>query len=391
MNFDEIIERRGSHSAKWDGMENYAGVSPEDGIPMWVADMDFRPPACVTDALRAYLDHGVFGYFGDDSDYLSAIRWWQKTRHGWEIEDSASIFSTHGLVNGVSMCVHTWSHPGDAVVLFTPVYHAFHRVLAAAGREITQLPLIEENGRYGMDFAAYDGLMSGREKLLILCSPHNPGGRCWTREELRGIADFAERHGLIVVSDEIHADLVLPGAKHIPFPVAAPEARPRTVMLTAGTKTFNLAGIHTGNVTVEDPALREAFEASMMAMGISPNAFGKHAMAAAFSPAGAEWVDALTAYLDGNRQVFDAGIAEIPGMRSMPLEATYLAWVDFSGTGMEREEVMRRIAGDARIAVNQGPAFGLGGDTWNRFNFATPRARVVEAVERLQKAFADLQ
>ncbi|MDF1855397.1 MalY/PatB family protein [Pseudooceanicola sp.] len=391
MNFDEIIERRGTHSSKWDRMEEVSGVSPSDGLPMWVADMDFRPPACVTDAVRAYVDHGIFGYFGDDSAYLDAIRWWARERHGWDIVDEGAIFSTHGLVNGAALAMQTWTQPGDGIILFTPVYHAFHKVIAAAGREVVQCQLAERDGRYEMDFDAYDAQMSGREKMIILCSPHNPGGRCWSVAEQQALAAFAERHDLIVVSDEIHCDIVMPGHRHIPFAVAAPGAKARTVMMTAGTKTFNLAGMHTGNVIVEDESLRAAFGATMAGLGLSPNAFGKHMMTAAYSPAGAAWVDALCVYLDGNRQVFDAGIAEIPGVRSMPLEGTYLSWVDFAGTGMDRDEVMQRIAGQAWIAVNQGPAFGNGGETWNRFNIATPRARIVEAVERLQKAFSDLQ
>ncbi len=391
MNFDEIIERRGTHSAKWDKMQQVSGVSPEDGIPMWVADMDFRAPDCVIRAVQAYAEHGVFGYFGDDSDYRRAIRWWARERHGYDIGDDEAIFSTHGLVNGTALAVQTWTQPGDGVVLFTPVYHAFHKVIAAAGREVVECPLVERDGRYEMDFDAYDAQMTGREKMIVLCSPHNPGGRCWSVEELRALADFAERHDLIVVSDEIHCDLVMPGHRHVPFAVACPEARARTVMMTAATKTFNLAGMHVGNVIVEDPTLREAFAGTMAGLGLSPNGFAMHMIPAAYSEEGAAWVDALCAYIDGNRRLFDDGVAQIPGLRSMPLQGTYLAWVDFAGTGMERDEVMRRIAQEARIAVNEGPTFGKGGESWNRFNLAMPRARIEEAVTRLQEAFGDLQ
>ncbi|MCA0918833.1 MalY/PatB family protein [Pseudooceanicola nanhaiensis] len=390
MNFDEVIERRGTHSAKWDKMETVSGVSPDDGIPMWVADMDFRAPDCVVDALKSYIDGGVFGYFGDDSAYLEAIRWWQSTRHGWEI-DTDAVFTTHGLVNGAGLCIEAYSEPGDAVVLFTPVYHAFHRVIAAANRGITQLPLALNDGRYEMDFDAYDAMMTGKEKIILLCSPHNPGGRVWSKAELQQVAAFAEKHDLILVSDEIHNDLILPGHKHIPMAVAAPEIAHRLVMMTATTKSFNIAGAHTGNVIIHDPKLRERFAAVMGGLGISPNAFGLHMATAALSPAGAEWIDALCLYLDGNRKIFDAGIDAIPGVTSMPLQGTYLAWVDFSGTGMDRDEVMRRIAQDAKIAVNEGVPFGKGGESYNRFNFATRRALVEEAVSRLQSAFGDLQ
>lgn len=390
MDFDTIYNRVGTHSNKWDSMEEYYGVSPQDGIAMWVADMDFRPPACVQDALKAMLDHGIYGYYGDESAYHESIGWWMQTRHGWQVARD-EIFTTHGLVNGTALCIDAFTAPGDAVVLTTPVYHAFARVIRAAGREVAERPLKLVNGRYEMDFAAWDAAMTGKERMFILCSPHNPGGRVWTAQELRGVADFCKRHDLILVSDEIHHDLVMPGQRHRPMAVAAPDIADRLVMMTATTKTFNIAGAHIGNVIIADPVLRKRFAARIVAMGISANSFGLHMATAAYSPAGAAWVDALCAYLADNAQVFDAGIGAIPGVRSMPLQATYLAWVDFDGLGMDPAEVIRRVQQDARIAANHGASFGSGGQTCLRFNLATPRARVQEAVARLQAAFADLQ
>jgi cystathionine beta-lyase len=389
MNFDEIIDRRGTHSDKWDMMQAKYGVSPEDGIPMWVADMDFRPPACVTEALIGMTQHGVYGYYGDDAAYRAAIQWWMQARHGWTVEADA-IFTTHGLVNGTSMCIDTWTAPGDAVVVFTPVYHAFARVIRAAEREVRECPLVNTAGRYEMDFDAYDALMTGNEKMLILCSPHNPGGRVWTKAELEGVADFARRHDLILVSDEIHHDLVMPGQHHTAMPHIEGIAD-RLVMMTATTKTFNIAGAHLGNVIVPDGKLRAQFAARMGAMGMSPNSFGLFMAEAAYSPEGAEWVDALCLYLDGNRQLFEAGMQAIPGVRAMPLEATYLTWIDFAGTGMPAADYTARVERDARVVANHGPTFGTGGETFLRFNIATPRARVAEAVARIQTAFADLQ
>lgn len=390
MNFDEDISRIGTHSVKWDGMEALYGVSPQDGIAMWVADMDFRPPACVQRALEGMTAHGIYGYYGDDAPYRDAIRWWMQNRHGWSVERE-EIFTTHGLVNGTALCVDTFTAPGDGVVLMTPVYHAFARVIRSAGREVVECRLAQENGRYEMDFDAWDAQMTGREKMLILCSPHNPGGRVWTMDELRGVAAFCQRHDLILVSDEIHHDLVFPGQRHIPMTVAAPEVLDRLLMLTATTKTFNIAGGHTGNVIIPDPALRARFATRMAGLGISPNSFGLFMAEAAYSPEGAAWVDALMAYLEGNRQVFDAGIRAIPGLASMPLEATYLAWVDFAGTGMAPPEFKDRVQKAAKIAANHGETFGAGGESFLRFNIATPRARVEAAVERLQAAFSDLQ
>jgi cystathionine beta-lyase len=390
MDFDRIIDRHGTHSQKWDMMEKIYGVPAEDGIAMWVADMDFQPPQCVSDAVQGMVDHGIYGYYGDDRSYLDAIGWWMQERHAWRIRPEW-VFTTHGLVNGTAMCVDSFTQPGDGVVLFTPVYHAFAKVINAAGRRVVECPLVNNAGRYEMDFAAYDAMLDGSETMVILCSPHNPGGRVWSREELQGVADFAKRHDLVLVSDEIHHDLVMPGQTHVPMALVDNSIMDRLVMMTATTKTFNIAGSHSGNVIIPDEALRAKFGARIAALGLSPNSFGLVMAEAAYSPAGAEWVDALVTYLDGNRKVFDAGVDAIPGLKSMPLQATYLAWVDFAGTGMEKAEFTRRVQEDARIAVNHGPTFGQGGETYLRFNLATPRARVEDAVGRLQDAFADLQ
>jgi len=390
MNFDETINRSGSHSVKWDMMEKFYGVPADTGIAMWVADMEFRPPTCVQTALENMTAHGIYGYYGDDTEYLDAIRWWMKNRHGWDVPAEA-IFTTHGLVNGTAMCVDSFTAPGDAVVLMTPVYHAFARVIKGAGRTVTECPLTLRDGRFEMDFAAWESRLTGREKMLILCSPHNPGGRVWTPVELRDVAHFCAKHDLVLVSDEIHHDLVYPGAKHTVMPLAAPEITDRLVMMTATTKTFNIAGCHSGNVIILDPVLRAKFAERMNAMGISANSFGMFMATAAYSPEGAAWVDALMTYLDGNRKIFDEGINAIPGVRSMPLQATYLAWVDFSGTGMTTAEFTARVEKGAQIAANHGGTFGLGGEQFLRFNIAAPRAQIVEAVARLQKAFADLQ
>ncbi|WP_099826666.1 MalY/PatB family protein [Oceaniglobus indicus] len=390
MSFDEMIDRRGSNCAKWDRMEALYGVPESDGLAMWVADMDFRPPQVVLDRLRELTDHGVFGYYGDETPYLEAIRWWMDTRHGWDV-DPASVFSTHGLVNGTGMCVDAFTQPGDGVVMFTPIYHAFYRVIRSAGRQVVECPMVLDNGRYTLDFDAYDAQMTGTEKMLVFCSPHNPGGRVWSKAELEGVAAFCKRHDLILVSDEIHHDIVMPGNTHIPMAKVDAGIADRLVMMTATTKTFNIAGSHIGNVIIADPKLRAAFAARMAALGLSPNSFGLHMVEAAYSPDGARWVDEMCAYVDGNRRIFDAALNAIPGVRSMPLEGTYLSWVDFNGTGMTADEIDARVAGRARIAANAGPTFGAGGDGFLRFNIATPRARVQEAAERMCDAFADLQ
>ncbi|WP_417242401.1 MalY/PatB family protein [Celeribacter sp.] len=387
--FDDLIDRHGTHSAKWDSMESLYGVPASDGIAMWVADMDFRPPACIQNAVEEMAAHGVYGYFGDESDYKAAIGWWMQNRHGWTINPDW-IFTTHGLVNGTGLCLDAFTKERDGVVLTTPVYHAFSRTIKAAGRTVVECELALTDGRYEMDFDTWDAQMTGSETMFILCSPHNPGGRVWTRDELQGVADFCVRHDLILVSDEIHHDLVFGGHKHIPM-AQFRDISDRLVMMTATTKTFNIAGTHSGNVIIEDPKLRARFASRLMALGISANSFGLAMATAAYSPEGAAWVDDLVAYIDGNRMLFDETVNAIPGLTSMPLEATYLAWVDFSGTGMSRQEFTDRVQKGARIAPNHGPTFGKGGESYLRFNLATPRSVIAEACARLRDAFSDLQ
>lgn len=387
--FDEIIDQRGAHSQKWDAMESQYGVSPADGLAMWVADMDFRPPRAVNDALAVAVAHGVHGYFGDDRDYKAAITGWMARRHGWEV-DPAAIATTHGIVAGLAICLRAFTEPGDGVILFTPVYHAFARIIRANGRIVVESPLVMRDGRHGMDLEALAASLTGRERMVVLCSPHNPGGRVWSAEELRDVAGFCRSHGLLLVSDEIHHDLIHPGQRHHAMPVVAPECLDRLIMLTASSKAFNVAGGVTGNVIIPDGTLRARFAAAHMATGTTPNRFGMLMATAAYAT-GDAWIDALCAYLAGNAEVFGTGLAAIPGVRMLPMQGTYLAWVDFSGTGMPAVEFTGRVERGARIAASHGPTFGTGGESFLRFNIAMPRARIVEAVSRLQAAFADLQ
>ncbi|WP_405404294.1 MalY/PatB family protein [Paracoccus sp. Ld10] len=389
--FDRIIDRRGTHCSKWDDMQAAYGVCADDGLAMWVADMDFAPPAAVQAAVDRAAAHGVYGYPGANPPYLAAIGWWMENRHGWQIRPEW-VLTCAGLVNAVAMALNAYTQPGDGVIVMAPVYHAFGRVIRAAGRDLVELPLALTDGQYTMDWPAWEGMLTGRERLMILCSPHNPGGRVWSDAELRQVADFCERHDLILISDDIHADLVLPGGpRHRMMATVAPDIAGRLVTLTAATKTFNIAGAHIGNAIIADADLRARFQGALAAAGISPAMLGQDMVAAAYSPEGAAWVDALVAYLDGNRRIFDDAVNAIPGLRSMPLQATYLSWVDFRDTGMTDTEITRRIQGDARIAANHGVTFGLGGEGFMRFNIATPRARVIEAADRLRAAFADLQ
>lgn len=390
MDFDEVIDRRGTHSSKWDTMEELYGVSPDSGLSMWVADMDFRAPKIIQEKLHGINSHGIYGYYGDYKEYNNSIKWWMKNRHNWEI-DTSWIFTTHGLVNGTGLCIDAFTKPGDGIILFTPVYYQFSNLVEAARRKVVECPLKLIDNHYHFDFVAYERNLSGDEKMVILCSPHNPGGRVWTKNELQEVAKFAKKHDLVLVSDEIHHDLVYPNKSHTVMPIADPSVCDRLVMMTATTKTFNIAGAHSGNVIIPHPNLRQKFSQRIKALGISPNSFGLFMATAAYSPEGAQWLDELLHYIDGNRVIFDREINKIPGLSSMPLEGTYLAWVDFSGTGMEEEEFIYRVQEKAKIAVNHGSTFGTGGEKFLRFNLATPRTLVVEATKRLKDAFSDLQ
>ena len=390
MDFDEVIDRRGTHSSKWDTMEELYGVSPDNGLSMWVADMDFRAPEVIQRKLRSISSHGIYGYYGDQEEYKNSIKWWMKNRHDWKI-DTSWIFTTHGLVNGTALCIDAFTERGDGVILFTPVYYQFSNIIEASERKIVECPLKLIDNHYQFDFNAYERKLSGDEKMIILSSPHNPGGRVWTRKELQEVAKFAMKHDLILVSDEIHHDLVYPNKNHTVMPIAEPAVCDRLVMMTATTKTFNIAGAHTGNVIISNPSLKQKFSKRITALGISPNSFGLFMATTAYSSEGAKWLDELIKYIDGNRNLFDRAIDTIPGLKSMPLEGTYLAWVDFSGTGMEEKEFIYRVQDKANIAVNHGSTFGAGGENFLRFNLATPRTLIVEATKRLEKAFSDLQ
>ena len=387
--FDEPIDRRGTHCAKWDALEKLYGVSPDEGLAMWVADMDFRSPPCVNEVLAAAARHGVHGYFGDETDYKQSIISWMKRRHDWHVEPEW-ISTAHGLVSGVGHCLQAFTDPGDHVILFTPVYHAFAKVTKANDRVIHEAPLVLAGDRYEMDLDALAATLTDRDKVVILCSPHNPGGRIWEPSELRALADFCVTHDLLLIADEIHHDLVLPGNTHTVLPNAAPDIDDRLVMLTAASKTFNLAGGMTGNVIIPNRKLRAKFTAVLQAAGTSANRFGVEMTTAAYTQ-GEAWLEALLVYLDENRKVFDDAINAIPGLRSMPLQATYLSWVDFSGTGMTLDDVIERVQGKAKIVGNHGPTFGTGGELCLRFNIATRRSVIEEAVKRLKLAFSDLQ
>jgi cysteine-S-conjugate beta-lyase len=389
--FDRVIERRCTHASKWDNMAKLSGITAADAIPMWVADMDFAAPPGVTEALSAELQRATYGYYADTGTWAAALIEWLARRHDLRI-DPGWVSATPGIVAGLGLIIQALTAPGDEVVVFPPAYHAFRRIILANERRILDAELVQASGRYVMDLDALRAKLTPQTRIVFFCSPHNPGGTVWSADEIRALAAFCAEHDLILVSDEIHCDLVFAGATHTPTITAAPDIADRLVTCFAATKTFNLAGAHVGACVTSNADFKRRIDARVMASGLgSYNSFGMIATEAAWRT-GEAWLDALLPYLAASRDRFDAAIeAAAPGARSMRLDATYLAWVDFSGTGLAPADVAERVKSRARIFASPGSQFGPGGETWLRFNFATPRPILEDALGRLSHAFADLR
>jgi cystathionine beta-lyase len=389
--FSRVIDRRGTHASKWDSIARFSGITSPDAIPMWVADMDFAAPPGVTAALTAEVERATHGYYADTGSWAAALAEWMARRHDLRV-DPGWVSQTPGIVSGLGLILQAVSAPGDEVVVFPPAYHAFRKIILANERRILDAQLVETDGRYAMDLDALRARLTPRTKVVFLSSPHNPGGTVWSAAELRALAAVCIERDLVLVSDEIHCDLVFAGAKHTPTLAAAPEVADRLITCVSATKTFNLAGAHVGACITSNAALKRRLDARIAASGLgSYNGFGMIATEAAWRT-GEAWLDALLPYLAANRDLFDARIqAAVPGARSMRLAATYLAWVDFAATRLPPDQVAARVAGRARIFASPGEQFGPGGATWLRFNFATPRPILEQALARLEDAFQDLR
>ncbi len=382
--FDTILDRRRTGSYKWDFCERAFGE--KDVIPMWVADMDFAAPPAVVDALTARAAHGAYGYPLVSKSFWRALSDWLKRRQGWEVGRNEMTLLP-GVVPGLNLCVNAFTRPGDKIVIQTPVYHPFYAAVENNGRRLVRNPLAFDGGRFTMDFEHLKSLDDGRTRMIILCSPHNPVGRVWTREELGKLAEIAAAGDWVVVADEIHGDLILPGRRFTPLASISKEAAAQTVTLTAPSKTFNVAGLSTAAAIIGNPRLKTLFDSQLQNAGLTMgNVFGLAAFEAAYRE-GEAWLDALLVYLAGNSEFAGRFLAEkVPGIKLIAPEGTYLGLLDCRGLGLEQAELDRFFLRDARVYFDPGPRFGDELRGFQRINLGCPRPLLGEALERIERA-----
>lgn len=386
--FDEQIERCGTDCAKWDSLGSVFGT--KDLLPFWIADMDFKAAPEILDALRAKVDHGVMGYPVPPASLYEAIIGWQRARHGFSVDKSWITWSP-GVVAGLSFCMNAFTKPGDGVIIQSPVYHPFFHLIEGTGRKVAANPLKRENGRYTFDLEQLEAMITPSRRVLILCSPHNPVMRVWTRGELEALADLAKRKDLLVIADEIHQDLVYSDAKHTCFASLSDDAAARSVTFAAPSKTFNVAGLASSVAIIPDPGLKAAFEKVTDAFDLNQlNLMGQAAMETAYAKCGG-WVDELLAYLEGNRDFVETFVRErMPKARLDHPEGTYIFWLDFRGYGLYGDALRDLLTKKAGVALNDGRNFGPEGDGFARLNIGTTRARLRDGLERVAEALETL-
>lgn len=387
-NFDREINRYNTSCLKYDFKGRYN--KPDDVLPMWVADMDFFVPEEVTDAIKKRAEHGVYGYtIGDEAFFDSLIRW-MKIRHGYETEKDWYI-QTPGVVFGLAMAVRAFTNPGDAVMVQTPVYYPFYKSIENNGRRIVKNPLIYERDQtpaYRMDYELLEeDIVKNNVKLFILCSPHNPVGRVWTKEELIRLGDILEKHKVIMVSDEIHMDFVFGERKHHVFASLKPSYESFTITCTAPSKTFNLAGLQLSNLIVSDEKLRNELKREIACTGYAePNIFGLVACQASYDY-GAEYLEQLISYLEGNIAYIKDFVANyLPKVKVVEPEGTYLLWLDFTEYGYSAKELNYILLNEAKLWFNSGDIFGPEGEGFERINIATSRSVIERAFSQMANA-----
>ncbi len=383
--FDRPVDRQGTASIKWDGRTDRFGRA--DVLPMWVADMDFPSPQPVIEALAGRVGHGIFGYTRADEDYRQAVIGWQERHHHFTPRPEWLCHSP-GVVAGLALMVSAYSAAGDGVIIQPPVYHQFKAVLDALGRRTVLNPLRYDGERYTIDFADLEA-KAASAKMLILCSPHNPVGRVWLRDELVRLGEVCLRHGVLVISDEVHADLVLGDVPHTPFASISEEFAHHSATCVSPSKTFNLAGMQTAVAIIADPELRRAYDRWLHdyhLWGLNPLALT--ALVAAYTH-GDEWLEQLLAYLRANAALVVSFVRDrMPELRVQPPEATYLMWLDCRALGMTGSALERFFVEEAGLGLDGGHQFGVGGDGFLRLNIATARSRLVQALERMENALS---
>ncbi len=381
--FDQVVDRSKNRSAKYDERKKKFGR--EDVIPLWVADMDFKTAQPVIDAMKARAEEGIWGYTSRPDSYFDAVCGWQKRRNGWEIDRSMLSFSV-GVVPSLSSMVFVFTEPGDKVLIQTPVYSEFYDVTESWGREVIENPMVEKDGVWSVDFEDFEK-KAKEAKLFFLCSPHNPLGIVWTREELTRMCEICIANDVLIVSDEIHSDLIFHGKKHIPTATLSPEIASHVITCISGTKTFNLAGLQASAVVFPNMELKKRFDKFWFNLDIHRNnAFSSIAMETAFNE-GEEWLEQLLVYIDGNFELIRSFCAEnIPQIRPNVPDATYLVWLDCRGLEMENEELRRFMIEEAGLGLNEGWSFGRSLSGYMRLNAACPRSVIEKALKQLKEA-----
>ncbi|MBN2051770.1 MAG: pyridoxal phosphate-dependent aminotransferase [Spirochaetales bacterium] len=384
-NLDQVIDRKDTNSLKWEFMGHLAPGCPEGTLPLWVADMDFPCPKSVIEALHARVDRRIFGYSSHRNEaFMAAVTGWYLRRFGWSIPPEDLLYSP-GIVPAVGYLLEILTRPGDGVIIQSPVYYPFESMIRHHGRETVANPLKDDDGYYTMDFDGLERKAAEPEtKLLVLCSPHNPVGRVWKEEELRRLGEICFAHGVTVISDEIHCDLVRRGVKHIPLKTLFPEQSRRIITCTAPSKTFNMAGMLFSNVIIHDPDLKTAWDGLVnKQLGLfMPHSLSIVAVEAAYNE-GEEWLEQIIDYLDGNLAFLGNFLQKhLKRARYRLPEGTYLAWIDLRSYGNE-EEILPRLIREGRVLVEGGSIFGAGGKGYIRLNAACPRSILEEALRRM--------
>ena len=390
-NFDRPIDRTREISIKWSPKLRRQMFGADDVIPMGIADMDFETAPAVAQAVRRRAEHGTYGYAYPSPDYLQACVDWQKRRNGWDIRPDWVLY-TPGVNMALVCGIELYTQPGDRVIVQSPVYYPYYDYIRRTGREIAFDPLVEREGRYEMDFGALERLARDpRTKFMILCSPHNPVGRCWTREELERVGRICLEHGVMLAVDEIHGDLILDG-QFVAYGTLEEELVQRCIICTSPSKTFNLAGLLVSDIIIPNDQIRAAFQEKLAPYYLWPGNFGAAAQIAAYDQ-GEDWLEQLLVYLRGNAQYIGEFIAQrMPRVKYRPPEATYLVWLDFRDYGMDRAQLWDFMCHKARVATDDGAKFGPNGegDGFQRLNFACPRQQLTQALERIAQALDQL-